>query len=55
MTIQMLAAVFNELMLATGFPSKEVLVKIDGEFRSIDTSYLDGTFILVAGMPVSRA
>lgn len=54
MTIEQLAQEFAQLMLVSGFPSKEVLVKIDGEFRRIETSFTDGTFILVAGAPVSQ-
>lgn len=31
----------------------EVLVRIDGEQRQLDTAYVDGTLILIAGMPVT--
>jgi hypothetical protein len=30
----------------------EVLIRIDGEKLRVDTSHVDGTLILIAGMPV---
>jgi hypothetical protein len=30
----------------------EILVRIDGEIRKLETAYVDGTLVLVAGMPV---
>ncbi|MEP6477864.1 MAG: hypothetical protein ABJB03_00605 [Rhodoglobus sp.] len=54
MTIAQLAAVFTDLVLTGADAHKEVLVKVEDHFRGIDTSYMDGTFILVAGTPVSQ-
>lgn len=31
---------------------EEVLVRVDGRLHRLTSSYMDGSFVLVAGMPV---
>lgn len=50
---QLLADLEAKNMNGTNMDS-EILVRVGREYRTVTTSYVDGTFILVAGMPVNH-
>lgn len=49
---QLLAELEAKSMNGTNMDS-ELLVRVGREFRTVTSTYTDGTFILVAGLPVN--